>query len=81
MEKRMTRHWQQAVENLWAIKGRFTQLDGEYDLNFRINSTHILKVMRGGCQTDLVDLQCVVDDAYRLPDMGRDSDCATKAVR
>ncbi|MBU8911772.1 MAG: aminotransferase class III-fold pyridoxal phosphate-dependent enzyme [Desulfobacterales bacterium] len=54
----MTKHWQQAVRNLWGIKGRFTQLDGEYDLNFRINSTHILKVMREGCQTDLVDLQC-----------------------
>ncbi|WP_299983618.1 phosphotransferase, partial [Desulfobacula sp.] len=54
----MTKHWQQEVQNLWGIKGRFTQLDGEYDLNFRINSTHILKVMREGCQTDLVDLQC-----------------------
>ncbi|WP_457552722.1 aminotransferase class III-fold pyridoxal phosphate-dependent enzyme [Desulfobacula sp.] len=54
----MAKHWQQAVQKLWGIKGRFTQLDGEYDLNFRINSTHILKVMREGCQTDLVDLQC-----------------------
>ena len=54
----MTKYWQQAVRDLWGIKGRFTQLDGEYDLNFRINSTHILKVMREGCQTDFVDLQC-----------------------
>lgn len=54
----MTKYWQQVVRDLWGIKGRFTQLDGEYDLNFRINSTHILKVMREGCQTDLVDLQC-----------------------
>ena len=54
----MTKHWQQAFQNLWSIKGKFTQLDGEYDLNFRINLTHILKVMRKGCQTDLVDLQC-----------------------
>ena len=54
----MTKYWQQAVQGLWGIKGRFTQLDGEYDLNFRINSTHILKVMREGCQTDFVDLQC-----------------------
>ncbi len=54
----MTKHWQQTLQNLWGIKGRFKQLAGEYDLNFRINSTHILKVMREGCQTDLVDLQC-----------------------
>ena len=54
----MTKYWQQAVRDLWGIKGRFTQLDGEYDLNFRIDSTHILKVMRDGCQTDFVDLQC-----------------------
>ncbi|MBC2704209.1 aminotransferase class III-fold pyridoxal phosphate-dependent enzyme [Desulfobacula sp.] len=54
----MTKYWQQAVQNLWGIKGRFRQLDGEYDLNFRIDSTHILKVMRDGCQTDFVDLQC-----------------------
>ncbi len=54
----MTKYWQQAVQDLWGIKGSFTQLDGEYDLNFRINSTHILKVMREGCQTDFVDLQC-----------------------
>ena len=54
----MTKHWQQVVGNLWGIKGRFTQLGGEYDLNFRINSSHFLKVMRVGCQTDLVDMQC-----------------------
>jgi Ser/Thr protein kinase RdoA (MazF antagonist) len=58
MEKQMTKYWQQAVQDLWGIKGRFTQLDGEYDLNFRINSTHILKVMRDGCRTEFVDLQC-----------------------
>ena len=54
----MTEHWQQAVQNLWDIKGELTQLDGEYDLNFRIDSTYILKVMREGCEPDLVDLQC-----------------------
>lgn len=58
METRMIKHWQQAVQTLWGVKGEFIQLDGEYDLNFRINSTHILKVMRNGCQADLVDLQC-----------------------
>jgi len=54
----MTEHWQQAVQNLWGIKGELAQLDGEYDLNFRIDSTHILKVMREACEPDLVDLQC-----------------------
>ena len=58
MVKRMTKYWQQTVRELWGIKGSLTQLDGEYDLNFQINSTHILKVMREGCQTDFVDLQC-----------------------
>ncbi len=54
----MTEHWQRAVQNLWGIKGTLVQLDGEYDLNFRLNSTHILKVMRQGCKPDLVDMQC-----------------------
>ncbi len=58
METRMTRHWQEVIRHLWGIDGIFTRLDGEYDLNFRINSTHILKIMREGCKTDLVDLQC-----------------------
>jgi 4-aminobutyrate aminotransferase-like enzyme/Ser/Thr protein kinase RdoA (MazF antagonist) len=54
----MRNHWQEAVRNLWGIEGTFIQLDGEYDLNFRINSTHILKVMQEGTQTDFVDMQC-----------------------
>ena len=53
-----TRHWQKAVQHLWGIEGHLTRLDGEYDLNFRIDTTHILKVMHKGCDTDLVDLQC-----------------------
>ncbi len=68
METCMTNHWQQAVQNLWGIKGRFTQLDGEYDLNFLIDSTHILKVMREGCKVDLVDLQCrALNHLHTLP--------------
>jgi len=58
METQMAEYWQQAVQKLWGIKGCLAQLDGEYDLNFRIDSTHILKVMREGCDPDLVDLQC-----------------------
>ncbi|MCP4296315.1 MAG: aminotransferase class III-fold pyridoxal phosphate-dependent enzyme [Proteobacteria bacterium] len=54
----MTEYWRLAVQNLWGIKGELAQLDGEYDLNFRIDSSHILKVMREGCDPDLVDLQC-----------------------
>ncbi|WP_022665685.1 aminotransferase class III-fold pyridoxal phosphate-dependent enzyme [Desulfospira joergensenii] len=66
----MTKHWQGAVQDLWGIEGAFIRLDGEYDLNFRINSTHILKVMREGCPTDIVDLQCSALDhlnAFSLP--------------
>ncbi|MCG8617854.1 MAG: aminotransferase class III-fold pyridoxal phosphate-dependent enzyme [Desulfobacterales bacterium] len=55
----MTAHWQQAVQRLWGIEGEFKRLDGEYDLNFKIGSTHILKVMREGCDPDLVELQCL----------------------
>ena len=58
MEIFMIKHWQQVVVDLWGIKGKMTQLDGEYDLNFRIDSTHIVKVMHEGCETNLVDLQC-----------------------
>ncbi len=54
----MTAHWQQTVHALWGIEGELTRLDGEYDLNFRIGSTHILKVMREDCNPELVALQC-----------------------
>lgn len=54
----MREHWQKAVQRLWGIKGALARLNGEYDLNFRIGSTHILKVMREGCDPGLVDLQC-----------------------
>lgn len=54
----MISHWQNTVQHLWGITGSYTRLEGEYDLNFRIDTTHILKVMHKGCNTDLVDLQC-----------------------
>ena len=54
----MTRDWQNAVHDLWGLRGGFTQLDGESDLNFRVGSTHVLKVMHEGCPEDLVEMQC-----------------------
>ena len=64
----MTRHWQEVIKDHWDIQGDFTQLDGEYDLNFRINTAYILKVMRQGCDPGLVDLQCrALDHLKDLP--------------
>jgi 4-aminobutyrate aminotransferase-like enzyme/Ser/Thr protein kinase RdoA (MazF antagonist) len=56
----MNLHWQNVLKKLWKIEAKLTRLDGEYDLNFMATGkrNYILKVMRAGCQADLVDLQC-----------------------
>lgn len=56
----MKAHWQNALLETWGIDGRLTRLDGEYDLNFRVEGAggYILKVMRAGCAPDLVEMQC-----------------------
>lgn len=54
-------HWQAALKAHWGITAELSQLDGEYDLNFRAKGADgagcILKVMRPGCESWLVDMQ------------------------
>nr|WP_321575851.1 aminotransferase class III-fold pyridoxal phosphate-dependent enzyme [Sneathiella sp. P13V-1] len=56
----MLQHWQAALNELWGIEASLTRLDGEYDLNFLASSDsdYVLKVMRSGCDTDFIDMQC-----------------------
>jgi Ser/Thr protein kinase RdoA (MazF antagonist) len=45
-----------------GITARLETLDGEYDLNFRVltdnRPSHVMKVMRPGCDLGLVEMQC-----------------------
>ncbi|MEX0308104.1 MAG: aminotransferase class III-fold pyridoxal phosphate-dependent enzyme [Ruegeria sp.] len=54
-------HWAAALRQHWGLDARLTRLDGEYDLNFLVQATngqdYVLKVMRAGCDAELVDLQ------------------------
>lgn len=56
----MTEHWRTALGAYWGISADLSRLDGEYDLNFMVSGApgHVLKVMRAGCPTGFVDLQC-----------------------
>ncbi|MCQ0090977.1 aminotransferase class III-fold pyridoxal phosphate-dependent enzyme [Roseovarius sp. M141] len=52
--------WEQVLKAEWGIDAQLTQLDGEYDLNFRAvaaRGTYILKVMRPGCDASFIDMQ------------------------
>ena len=63
----MITHWQEALKNLWGITADLTHLDGEYDLNFTAAGAqdYVLKVMRAGCESDFIDLQCKAFDHIR----------------
>lgn len=54
--------WEHAVSALYDTDVTLEQLDGEYDLNFRVVDTNgertILKVMRPSCEDSFVDMQC-----------------------
>lgn len=54
-------YWQGALAKHWDIEAELSCLDGEYDLNFLAQTDegqgYILKVMRPGCETWLVDMQ------------------------
>ncbi|WP_299851747.1 aminotransferase class III-fold pyridoxal phosphate-dependent enzyme [uncultured Roseovarius sp.] len=56
----MTAHWQETLADIWGITATLRPLDGEFDLNFMVDGTpgYVLKVMRAGCNVDLVDMQC-----------------------
>jgi len=55
-------HWTAVLAGTHGLTARLEPLDGEYDLNFRVltsgTATHVLKVMRPGCDLGLVELQC-----------------------
>lgn len=57
----MSAFWTEAMRRNWGLEARLERLDGEYDLNFRACATngqdYVLKVMRAGCEAELVDLQ------------------------
>ncbi|WP_458792286.1 aminotransferase class III-fold pyridoxal phosphate-dependent enzyme [Yoonia sp. MH D7] len=60
-KERQLQHWQTALKCYWNIDADLSRLDGEYDLNFLATDQngggYILKVMRAGCETWLVDMQ------------------------
>ncbi|WP_027235957.1 aminotransferase class III-fold pyridoxal phosphate-dependent enzyme [Leisingera caerulea] len=68
-------HWAAALEQHWGIKAELSRLDGEYDLNFLARKAdgqgYILKAMRPGCETWLVDMQVKAFEhiAMRQPDL------------
>ncbi|MFK8053992.1 MAG: aminotransferase class III-fold pyridoxal phosphate-dependent enzyme [Woeseiaceae bacterium] len=49
-------HWRTKFAEHWDIKGDWTALPGERDLNFR-DDRHVYKVMHAGCDRNLVDMQ------------------------
>ncbi|AHD02596.1 aminotransferase class III-fold pyridoxal phosphate-dependent enzyme [Leisingera methylohalidivorans] len=68
-------HWAAALERHWGIEAELSRLDGEYDLNFlakgRDGKGYILKAMRPGCETWLVEMQVKAFEhiAARQPDL------------
>ncbi|MBQ0824485.1 aminotransferase class III-fold pyridoxal phosphate-dependent enzyme [Microvirga sp. HBU67558] len=54
--------WENVLLEHYGIQASLTPLDGEYDLNFAVHQdgrrTHVLKVMRPGCETSLIEVQC-----------------------
>ncbi|ATG37385.1 putative aminotransferase class 3 [Phaeobacter piscinae] len=54
-------HWAAVLHDHWGIRAELSRLDGEYDLNYRALTSdgrgYILKAMRPGCASDLVDMQ------------------------
>ena len=62
MSDTQTGYWAGVLAKTHGIASELEPLDGEYDLNYRVVSggaaTHVLKIMRPGCDPALVDLQC-----------------------
>lgn len=56
----MIKFWTRVLKEHWGIDATLSRLDGEYDLNFLAlgKRDFVLKVMRPGCDSDLVDIQC-----------------------
>ncbi|WP_187431502.1 Acetylornithine/succinyldiaminopimelate aminotransferase [Roseobacter fucihabitans] len=64
--------WTQELAQHWQITAQLQALDGEYDLNFlaatQDGQGYILKVMRPGCASDLIDMQIKAFDHIRQND-------------
>ena len=71
----MAPDWQEILRKKWGITAELTQLPGEFDLNFMVQTNvddgYVLKVMRAGCDPDLVDMQiaALVHIAERTPQL------------
>ena len=54
--------WANVLLEHYGIPASLTRLDGEYDLNFAVHQggrrTYVLKVMRPGCDSSLIEVQC-----------------------
>ena len=54
--------WRQALQKQYGLRGTLAPLNGEYDLNFAVGqdgiTTHVLKIMRPGCDPSFVEMQC-----------------------
>jgi 4-aminobutyrate aminotransferase-like enzyme/Ser/Thr protein kinase RdoA (MazF antagonist) len=67
--------WERAILEHYGIQASLVPLDGEFDLNFAVHQdgtrTHVLKVMRPGCERSLVEMQCEALDhiARRAPEL------------
>lgn len=57
----LTAYWGNVLRQNWGLDAGLTRLNGEYDLNFMVRAKngrdYVLKVMRPGCEPDLVDMQ------------------------
>lgn len=57
----MLQHWQTVLKQRWGIQANLIQLGGEYDLNLlakeNTGEKSLLKVMRAGCERDLIEMQ------------------------
>jgi 4-aminobutyrate aminotransferase-like enzyme/Ser/Thr protein kinase RdoA (MazF antagonist) len=58
----MEQFWQTAVSAAFSLDLKLVRLDGEFDLNFRGTAHdgqgYVVKVMRAGCDVELVEMQC-----------------------
>ena len=67
--------WEQVILKQYGLQASLVALDGEYDLNFAVRQhgvlTHVLKVMRRGCERSLVEMQCEAMEhiAKRSPEL------------
>ena len=66
--------WEDAILKHYGFRASLVPLAGEYDLNFAVYKgdapTHVLKVMRPGCERSFVEMQCEALDHIAKVDPG-----------